>query len=198
VLDGSVSFPEARRWLANVRRAGEPWIFGLAPGDVAGFLGDRGFVLVSDVSTKQAASAGSPLWEGVSAAPPLPRCRGPDCLMPKLSDEHRDRRRRQILDAAMACFDRHGLHATTTDEIVAEAGLSAGAIYRYFDSKDAIIEAVAAERHARERSLLADALVGNDPGHRCGRSRAVLRLAGRPGRTTPATSQRICMGGIAA
>jgi methyltransferase (TIGR00027 family) len=54
VLDGSVSFPEARRWLANVRRAGEPWIFGLAPGDVAGFLGDRGFVLVSDVSTKQA------------------------------------------------------------------------------------------------------------------------------------------------
>jgi methyltransferase (TIGR00027 family) len=54
VLDGSVSFPEARRWLANVRRAGEPWIFGMAPGDVAGFLGDRGFVLVSDVSTKQA------------------------------------------------------------------------------------------------------------------------------------------------
>jgi AcrR family transcriptional regulator len=83
--------------------------------------------------------------------------------MPKVTDEHRDRRRRQILDAAMACFDRHGLHATTTDEIVAEAGLSAGAIYRYFDSKDAIIEAVAAERHAHERSLLADALVGDDP-----------------------------------
>ena len=83
--------------------------------------------------------------------------------MPKVTDEHRDRRRRQILDAAVACFDRRGLHATTTDEIVAEAGLSAGAIYRYFDSKDAIIEAVAAERHARERSLLADALVGNDP-----------------------------------
>jgi methyltransferase (TIGR00027 family) len=54
VLDGSVSFPEARRWLARVRRAGEPWIFGLAPGDVASFLGDRGFVLASDVSTKQA------------------------------------------------------------------------------------------------------------------------------------------------
>ena len=83
--------------------------------------------------------------------------------MPKVTDEHRDRRRRQILDAAVACFDRRGLHATTTDEIVAEAGLSAGAIYRYFDSKDAIIEAVAAERHAHERSLLADALAGNDP-----------------------------------
>jgi methyltransferase (TIGR00027 family) len=54
VLDGSVSFPEARRWLANVRRAGEPWTFGLVPGNVAGFLGDRGLVLESDVSTKQA------------------------------------------------------------------------------------------------------------------------------------------------
>ena len=54
VLDGSVSFPEARRWLANVRRAGEPWTFGLVPSNVGGFLGDRGFVLVSDVSTKQA------------------------------------------------------------------------------------------------------------------------------------------------
>ena len=83
--------------------------------------------------------------------------------MPKVTDEHRDRRQRRILDAAVACFDRRGLHATTTDEIVAEAGLSAGAIYRYFDSKDAIIEAVAAERHAHERSLLADALAGDDP-----------------------------------
>jgi methyltransferase (TIGR00027 family) len=54
VLDGSVSFSEARRWLANVRRAGEPWTFGLVPSNVGGFLGDRGFVLVSDVSTKQA------------------------------------------------------------------------------------------------------------------------------------------------
>ena len=38
--------------------------------------------------------------------------------------------------------------------------LSAGAIYRYFDSKGAIVEAIAVERHAHERSLLADALVG--------------------------------------
>jgi methyltransferase (TIGR00027 family) len=54
VLDGSVSFPEARRWLGSVRRAGEPWTFGLVPESIAGFLGDRGFVLESDVSTKQA------------------------------------------------------------------------------------------------------------------------------------------------
>ncbi len=54
VLDGSASFPGARRWLGNVRRAGEPWIFGLHPSNVADFLGRRGFLLESDVSTKQA------------------------------------------------------------------------------------------------------------------------------------------------
>jgi len=43
-------------------------------------------------------------------------------------------------------------------DIVAESGMSAGAIYRYFDGKAAIIEAVATERHARERALLDTAL----------------------------------------
>ena len=82
--------------------------------------------------------------------------------MPRVTDAHRERRRRQILDAAMVCFDRKGLHGTVTDDIAAEAGVSAGAIYRYFDSKEAIIEAVASERHARERSLLARAAAAGD------------------------------------
>src|SRR5262249_14572361 len=56
-----------------------------------------------------------------------------------------------------------GLHGTTTDDIAAEAGLSNGALYRYFDGKDAIIEAIAAERHAQERALLASALRAEDP-----------------------------------
>lgn len=83
-------------------------------------------------------------------------------MTPKVSDEHRQRRHRQIIDAAVACFERRGLHATTVDDIIAEAGLSAGAIYRYFDGKDAIIEAIAADRHAHERLLLADALGADD------------------------------------
>jgi AcrR family transcriptional regulator len=82
--------------------------------------------------------------------------------MPRVTDAHRERRRRQILDAAIVCFDRKGLHGTSTDDIVAAAGLSAGAIYRYFDSKEAIIEAVASERHDREHSLLARAAAAGD------------------------------------
>lgn len=83
--------------------------------------------------------------------------------MPKVSDAYRDARRRSILDAAVACFERRGLHGTTTDDIAAEAGLSNGALYRYFDGKDAIIEAIAAERHAQERELLTVALRDPDP-----------------------------------
>jgi AcrR family transcriptional regulator len=83
--------------------------------------------------------------------------------MPRVTEEHRERRRHEILDAAVMCFERRGLHATTTDDIAEQSGLSAGAIYRYFDSKEAVIEAIASERHAYERSLIADALAGDDP-----------------------------------
>ena len=54
VIDGSSSFPEARRWVAGVRRAGEPWTFGLHPIEVAEFLSRRGFRLADDVSTAEA------------------------------------------------------------------------------------------------------------------------------------------------
>lgn len=83
--------------------------------------------------------------------------------MPRVGEEHREKRRRAILDAAVACFDRSGLHGTTMQEIVAESGLSAGAIYTYFPSKDAIIAAIASERHGRERELLDAALAVDDP-----------------------------------
>lgn len=48
------AFPEARRWTANVRHAGEPWIFGLDPATVDEFLARRGYRLVADVSTEEA------------------------------------------------------------------------------------------------------------------------------------------------
>jgi AcrR family transcriptional regulator len=83
--------------------------------------------------------------------------------MPKVSDAYRDARRRAILDAAVVCFERRGLHGTSTDDIAAEAGLSNGALYRYFDGKAAIVEAIAAERHDQERALLGAALTDTDP-----------------------------------
>ena len=71
--------------------------------------------------------------------------------MPKTSDAQKDRRRTQILGAAATCFARKGFHATTMQDVFAEAGLSAGAVYSYFDSKDALISALTeASRDATE------------------------------------------------
>jgi TetR/AcrR family transcriptional regulator, transcriptional repressor of aconitase len=59
----------------------------------------------------------------------------------KISEEQKVARRSQILNAGWRCFDRNGLHATRMNDIIAEAGLSAGAVYSYFKNKDDLIEA---------------------------------------------------------
>jgi TetR/AcrR family transcriptional regulator, transcriptional repressor of aconitase len=61
--------------------------------------------------------------------------------MPKLTDETRDRRRTQILDAARTAVHRHGLEAVTIQVIIAESGLSTGTVYKYFRGKDDILRA---------------------------------------------------------
>lgn len=61
--------------------------------------------------------------------------------MPKITEEQAIKRRQQIVDAAYRCFARKGFHNATMRDIYAEAGLSPGAIYHYFKSKEEIIEA---------------------------------------------------------
>src|ERR1041385_2394958 len=55
----------------------------------------------------------------------------------------------QILNAALACFAKRGFHQASMHDISAEAGISVGLIYRYFENKDAVISAMAA-RHKEE------------------------------------------------
>ena len=57
---------------------------------------------------------------------------------PDVSEE----RRNQILEAAMAVFARQGFEQARMDDIAQEVGLSKGALYLYFKSKDAIISAI--------------------------------------------------------
>ncbi len=59
--------------------------------------------------------------------------------MPKLKPNTQRARREHILDAALTCFARGGFHATTMQTICREAGVSPGALYVYFDSKEALI-----------------------------------------------------------
>jgi TetR/AcrR family transcriptional regulator, transcriptional repressor of aconitase len=66
-------------------------------------------------------------------------------LVPKISAQYRDERRAHILAAARRCFVRDGFHQTSMQDLVREAGMSSGAVYRYFASKDAMIVAIAEE-----------------------------------------------------
>ncbi|MFF4274549.1 TetR/AcrR family transcriptional regulator [Streptomyces sp. NPDC001536] len=65
--------------------------------------------------------------------------------MARVSQEHLDARRRQILDGAAICFARNGFHATSMQDVLKEVDLSAGAVYRYFSGKEELIAAVVAE-----------------------------------------------------
>ncbi len=61
--------------------------------------------------------------------------------MRKVTEAHLEARRQQIMEEAQACFSRQGFHQTSINDICREAGLSAGAVDRYFLSKDHIIAA---------------------------------------------------------
>ncbi len=65
--------------------------------------------------------------------------------MPRITDERRAANRAAIVDAARLCFARDGFHQTSMPDIVAEAGISAGAFYRYFGGKDELIQELAHE-----------------------------------------------------
>lgn len=60
--------------------------------------------------------------------------------MPKVTAEHRDARRREIAQAALRLFARKGFQATSVADIIAESGLSAGAIYGHFKNKDELMQ----------------------------------------------------------
>ena len=75
--------------------------------------------------------------------------------MPKVSEEHRVARKKQIVEAATVCFSNKGLHHSTMSDICSEANLSAGAVYGYFTSKDDLIKAISEETY-RENTVAVD------------------------------------------
>jgi AcrR family transcriptional regulator len=57
-------------------------------------------------------------------------------------------RRDLILSAAERAFARHGFHGANMQNVAAEAQMSAGNLYRYFKSKDAIVSGLTARDQA--------------------------------------------------
>jgi AcrR family transcriptional regulator len=82
--------------------------------------------------------------------------------MPKVDEAYLEARRTGILDAAMVAFAAKGFVEATVEDIASEAGLSHGAIYRYFSSKDDIIEAVSRLSRGTRASRFEAAAQGAD------------------------------------
>jgi AcrR family transcriptional regulator len=72
-------------------------------------------------------------------------------IAPTKTLERAQAQRDRILQAAQRCFVQHGFHAASMASIAETAGMSAGLIYRYFESKNAIIVAII-ERQLVEKS----------------------------------------------
>jgi TetR/AcrR family transcriptional repressor of uid operon len=79
-----------------------------------------------------------------------------------------------ILDAALRCFRAEGFRGASISRICAEAGISPGHLYHYFDSKEAIVEAIVEIDRAAIRSALGALTAEPDP------IEALLRLIIQP------------------
>ena len=62
--------------------------------------------------------------------------------MPKVTEEHKEARREQILVGAQRAFARHGYEGATVARLEEETGLSRGAIFSYFENKEALFIAL--------------------------------------------------------
>lgn len=83
--------------------------------------------------------------------------------MARVSQQHLDARRRQILDGATRCFARNGFHATSMQDVLREVDLSAGAVYRYFSGKEELIGAIVTEVLDTVREAFEDAARESPP-----------------------------------
>ena len=83
--------------------------------------------------------------------------------MPRVTEEHRATRREQILTAGWRCVAREGFHKTSMADVVRESGLSAGAVYLYFKSKDEIIAAIAEQVVAGADVIFDEVLARDTP-----------------------------------
>jgi AcrR family transcriptional regulator len=83
--------------------------------------------------------------------------------VPRITDERREARREQVLEAARACLQEHGLEAVSMEMIIARSGLSTGAVYGYFKGKDQLINAVVADGTAAIAEDLAPILTNPEP-----------------------------------
>ncbi len=78
--------------------------------------------------------------------------------MPRVSKAHREARREEIIAAAIRAFAAKGISRTSMADIIAESGLSVGAIYGHFEGKHELVAAAANQILTRRRHEIDKAL----------------------------------------
>jgi AcrR family transcriptional regulator len=98
-----------------------------------------------------------------------------DRLVPRVSQDHLDARRREILSGARTCFARHGYEGATVRRLEDQIGLSRGAIFHHFRDKESLFLAVAEDDAATMVATVAE----------CGLVQVMRDMLGRAGATHP-------------
>ncbi|WP_158885686.1 TetR/AcrR family transcriptional regulator [Amycolatopsis anabasis] len=75
--------------------------------------------------------------------------------MPRVSQDHLDARRRQILDGSRVCFARYGYEGATVRRLEEATGLSRGAIFHHFRDKESLFLALAEDDAVRMAEVVA-------------------------------------------
>jgi AcrR family transcriptional regulator len=87
----------------------------------------------------------------------MPAARKPSRRTPAPGEKKRDTTRRHLLERALRLFQTRGVEATTMRDIARAAGMSLGAAYYYFPSKDALVFAYYEANQAEHEALIASA-----------------------------------------
>jgi TetR/AcrR family transcriptional regulator, transcriptional repressor of aconitase len=74
--------------------------------------------------------------------------------VPKVTQEHLDARRQEILDGARRAFAEHGYEGATVAKLEEATGLSRGAIFHYFENKNDLFVELAMEMNLRFGDIL--------------------------------------------
>ncbi len=69
----------------------------------------------------------------------------------------------KILNAALELFAEEGFRNTSTSKVAKRAGVSEGLIFRHFENKDGLLEAIVREGEERAKHLFADIVLETDP-----------------------------------
>jgi AcrR family transcriptional regulator len=76
--------------------------------------------------------------------------------VPRLAEAARTERRQQLIDAAWRCASKQGFRSLTVDDVCAEAGVSKGAFYIYFEQKQDLLLALLDDDAAKMNGSLED------------------------------------------